>query len=218
MFRPRRATFTPSALWNDLSPVEWLIRKLSGNSHMQPATWLVSREVTEEAGPWDTRLSSDDDGEYFCRALMASDGVRFVPEARVYYRISGSGRLSHIGQSTRKMEAMWLSMRLHMRYLRSLEDSSRVRDACVAYMRTWLPAFYPERPDIVEEMHRCARELGGRLEPPRFSWKYEWIRRVFGREQAKKAQVVLRELKWNFLRRCDQALCSLEGERGRACS
>ena len=32
---------------------------------MQTATWLVSRELTEAAGPWDTRLLGDDDGEYF---------------------------------------------------------------------------------------------------------------------------------------------------------
>ena len=37
--------------------------KMGQNLHMQTATWLVSRELTEAAGPWDTRLSLDDDGE-----------------------------------------------------------------------------------------------------------------------------------------------------------
>ena len=50
------------------------------NLHMQTATWLTSRELAEAAGPWDTRLLSDDDGEYFCRVLLASEGTRFVPE------------------------------------------------------------------------------------------------------------------------------------------
>ena len=54
-----------------LSPVEWLIRKMGQNLHMPPATWLVSRELAEAAGPWDIRLSFDDDGEYFCRAVVA---------------------------------------------------------------------------------------------------------------------------------------------------
>src|SRR5205814_1114554 len=60
-YRTRKASFTPSALWCDLPPAEWLFRKLDQNLYMQPATWLVSRELSEAAGPWDTRLSLDDD-------------------------------------------------------------------------------------------------------------------------------------------------------------
>ena len=48
------------------APTEWLIRKWEGHLHVQTATWLVSRELTEAAGPWDPRLVVDDDGEYFC--------------------------------------------------------------------------------------------------------------------------------------------------------
>jgi len=59
------------------------VPQLGQNLYMQTATWLVSRELTEAAGPWDTRLLGDDDGEYFCRVLLASNGVRFVPEAKV---------------------------------------------------------------------------------------------------------------------------------------
>ncbi len=78
MHRPYRAAFRPSPLWQDLLPAEWLMRKMEGNIYMQTATWLVSRELAEAAGPWDTRLLGDDDGEFFCRVLLASKGTRFV--------------------------------------------------------------------------------------------------------------------------------------------
>src|SRR5438445_7470894 len=42
-FRTRRARFVRNALWEDLSPAEWLLRKMGQNLHMQNATWLVSR-------------------------------------------------------------------------------------------------------------------------------------------------------------------------------
>src|SRR5206468_5993044 len=125
LYRYYRAEFIPTALWCDLSPTEWLLRKMGQNLHMQTATWLVSRELTEAVGPWNTRLLGDDDGEYFCRVLLASDGTRFVPEARVYYRAAGSSSLSYIGRSDRKLEAQWRSMPLHIGYLRSLEDTPR---------------------------------------------------------------------------------------------
>ena len=88
-YRTERARFIPTSLWQDLTPVEWLLRKMGEDQHMQTATWLTSRELAEAAGSWDTRLLSDDDGEYFCRVLLASEGSRFVPEAEC---ITGSLR------------------------------------------------------------------------------------------------------------------------------
>jgi len=209
--RPHRAHFSPTALWSDLSPSEWLIRKMEQNLHMQTATWLVSRALTVAAGPWDTRLLGDDDGEYFCRVLLQSDGVRFSPAAKVFYRMSGSGRLSYIGRSARKMEAQFHSMQLHIRYLLSIEDSARARAACVKYLQTWLITFYPAKLDIVNRAERLAADLGGRLHTPRLSWKYEWVRRLFGWRLAKTAQLYLPQLKWSLLAQWDRLLFSFEG-------
>jgi len=209
LYRYYRARFVPTPLWSDLSKTEWLFRKMSLNLHMQTATWLVSRELTEAAGPWNTNLLGDDDGEYFCRVLLASNGVRFVPEARVYYRASGAGSLSHIGNSDRKRDAQWVSMELHMRYLRSLEDAPRTRAACVTYMQNWLNFFYPERLDLVERMQSVARELGGELQMPRLSWKYSWIESLFGQNAGRSAQIALPRLKWSLLRSYDKVLFRL---------
>ncbi len=65
MQRSSRAKFVPSGLWCNLSSAEWLIRKMSENTYMQTATWLVSRELTEAAGPWDTRLLGDETASTF---------------------------------------------------------------------------------------------------------------------------------------------------------
>jgi len=205
-YRHSRARFTPTALWADLTPAEWLLRKLALNLHMQTATWLVSRELTEAAGAWNTQLLGDDDGEYFCRVLLASTGVRFVRNARVYYRASGAGSLSYIGTSDRKRDAQWHSMKLHIQYLRSLEDTPRTRAACVTYMQNWLISFYPERADLMEQMQVYAHELDGALEIPRFPWKYEWIAALFGVHAARRAQILLPQWKWSALRSSDMVL------------
>ena len=101
-YRWYRAEFVPTDLWRNLSPAEWLRCKMGGNLFMQTATWLVSRELSEAAGPWDIGMLSDDDGEYFCRVLLNSDGVRFVPESRIYYRAFGYDSLAYcVGASKR---------------------------------------------------------------------------------------------------------------------
>src|SRR5438552_1635687 len=100
-YRTKNISIAPTALWHDLSPTEWLVRKMSLNLHMQTATWLVSRELTMDAGAWDTRLLSDDDGEYF---ILASDSIKFVPVAMIYYRMAGFSSLGSVGSSRAKLE------------------------------------------------------------------------------------------------------------------
>jgi glycosyltransferase involved in cell wall biosynthesis len=212
-YRSRRARFVYNSLCQDLSPVEWLLRKMGENLHMQTATWLTSRELTEAAGPWDTRLLSDDDGEYFCRVLLASEGTRYVSGTGVFYRVTTTTRLSHIGNSDEKKHAMIRSMKLHIQYLRSLEDSERVRKACLTYMQNWYHNFYPERPDLVAELQAVAAQLQGRLEEPRLRWKYAWMKPVFGWKAAKWAQTSLPQLKASYSRNCDQAMYRLEESR-----
>jgi glycosyltransferase involved in cell wall biosynthesis len=209
-YRTSKARFAPTSLYQDLSPVEWLVRKLTENLHMQTGTWLTSRELSDAAGPWDTRLMSDDDGEYYCRVLLASAGTKFVSDAKVFYRVTSSARWSHIGTSDKKKDAMLLSMKLHIQYLRSLEESDRVRKACLTYMQNWLDSFYPERPDIVQELHAIAAELHGHLEVPRLRWKYAWIEPVFGRNAAKRAQMMLPLWKASLLQSWDKIMYRLE--------
>jgi glycosyltransferase involved in cell wall biosynthesis len=212
-YRTRDAQFVHNSLWEDLSPTEWIFRKLRDNIHMQNATWLVGREVAEAAGPWDERLHYDQDGEFFCRVLMASEGTRFVPGTGIFYRASGTNQITYIGNSDKKKDSLLLSMKLHVQYLRSLEDSDRVRKACVNYLQTWYENFYPERPDIVAELQSLASQLQGRLEEPRLRWKYAWMRPLFGWKAAKWAQKALPQVKGSCVRYCDKARYKLESRK-----
>jgi hypothetical protein len=195
-----------------------LLRKMDQNVFMQTGAWLVSRELTETAGLWDVRLLGDDDGEYFCRVLLASDAVRFVPDAKVYYRAFRYNSLSYIGRFPEKIEAHWLSMQLHIRYLRSLEESPRVHRACAEFLSASMISFYPDRLDIVAQAQQMAAEMGVELGLPTLSWKYEWIRGLFGWQWAKPAQVQARKFRWWLQRHLDKTLFHVENFRDRLTS
>ena len=210
MYRVSKAEFSRTSLWCDLSPVEWLMRKMGQNLHMPPATWLVPRELAEAAGPWDTRLSLDDDGEYFSRVILASNAIRFVPDAKAFYRASGFGSLSSIDESDKKLVSQFLSMLLHVGYVRSLEDSERVRTACLNYLQRRFHRFYPERVAFVEQLQQIAGNLGGRLEPPQLWWKYSWIQKVFGWKAAKRAGRYYNRCKSAAVRFWDKILFHVE--------
>jgi len=213
-YRTCKGRFISSALCESLSPAEWLFRKLNYNLHMQNATWLVSRELMEAAGPWNEELAYDQDGEYFARIIVASEGVRFVPGPAVFYRLRGGKRISYVGRSQRKKESLFASMKLHIGYLRSLEESDRVRKACVIYMQNWYRNFYPDCTKIMTELQDLAANLGGHLKKPRISWKYAWIIPVLGYDCAARAQELLPELKTKCLRDWDRVVYRLETQVG----
>lgn len=211
MSRVNGARFRRTALWQDLAPVEWLLVQLEQNLHMQTATWLVHRELATAAGPWDVRLAAAacDDGEYFSRVILASEGVRFVPDARVFYRVVGNDRLSYVGRSERKMEALLFGLQLYFENLRARDDSPRVRAACVRYLQTTLNDLCPDSAVVMDKAQVMAGSCGGRLSEPTLPRKYALVQRALGRTQAKRVQLGYNGLKSSMFRSFDAALFRL---------
>jgi hypothetical protein len=131
----------------------------------------------------------------------------------VYYRVSGGGTVSNVGFSDRKLNDQWRSVQAHIGYLRSLEDSAAARAACVAFLQTWLPYFYPQRPDIVTRAQESAKELGGRLETPKLRRKYVWIGALLGRRLGRRAEVLLPRVRSWFTRSLDWVLLCIGGRK-----
>ena len=70
--------------------------------------------------------------------------------------------------------------------------------------------FHPENPHIVRQAQQIAEELGYQLGAPHLSWKYEWIKALFGWELAKPVQVHARRVRWTLAAAVDKALYHLE--------
>jgi glycosyltransferase involved in cell wall biosynthesis len=203
---PQRMAFRPDSLWEDLPPVEWILRKFTDGVWMNPAVWLVSRRLAELAGPWDERLSrsGDDDGEYMCRLVKASQLVHFVPEARAYYRIGNPGSLGLGSKKTGDaLEAFLLATSLCIDHLISMEDSDRTRHASLQYLQI-LFHYFVEDTRLSSRARELARSLGGELAEPRGGLKYSLVRRVAGESRAKRLKYALASRKLKFLRVLEQ--------------
>ena len=194
---PQKAKFTPHVLWQDLEPVDFLINKFTHNDWLNPGVWLVSRRLTELAGPWDERLSLDDDGEYFARVVAMCERVKFVPQALVYYRMGNVGSLSR-SVSDRACDSLLRSLSLSIGYLRSLEDSDRTRAAGVELLQTCLDlsnCFFPNNETLFRRANNLAGELGASLARPRMRWKYVLIKTLFGIKVATRMKTVVSNTK-----------------------
>jgi len=177
-WRPGKAKFVRTAIWEDLEPLDYLLRSFSQNLWMSPAAWLVRRDLTEWAGPWDERLSLNDDGEYFCRVVSVSERVQFVADARCYYRQSGSAQLSRTFDR-RALQSFALSLSLSVDGLLSLEDSSRTRLAALQFVEHSSPYFNPHSIDLLEPL---ADRLGGVIRVPPTNLKGRIARAVLGED------------------------------------
>ena len=188
-YRTEKAKLFHSPLCRDLKPLEYFFIKFSGNTYFQSSSWLVSRRLTELAGPWWDLRSSDDDGEYFCRVVAAAEGIHFVPEARCYWRVGNQGSFSEAWKKSAVVQdATFQSMRRCIEHFRKLEDSEQSRAACVKFLQDRLVYFYPVNKELVNRMHELVRELGGVLSPPPLAWKYKLIGNLLGPNAARRAQ------------------------------
>lgn len=214
-FRREKAIFIPNSLWQDLEPTEWIMRKFTDNVWFNPTTWLVSRKLTELAGPWDERLTSsgDDDGEYVCRVVSLSERVLFIPDAKCYYRVGNLGSLNW--KSTKSLEPLFHSLSLSIDRLRVLEDSKRTRAAGVQLLQWWLPYFYPDRDGMLIKINKLANNLGGDLAPLDLGWKYNWIQKIFGWKIAMTAISKWRKSKMLLMKNWDKLLYHI-GKRRKA--
>lgn len=184
---PECAYFGPMPSWQELNPRDFLVRKLSDieriNWHTVVHSWLVSRTIAELGGPWDVRLQkTDDDGEYSCRLVAASDSVLFVPEARCYYRKGLAGSLSATRTNLKDEE---LLLRLLFDRLLSLEDSNETREACVRFLELWAREFYLKNPETVGVVSAMANYLDRPMVSVPISKKFYFAEKMLGWKAAR---------------------------------
>jgi glycosyltransferase involved in cell wall biosynthesis len=105
--------------------VEFLIRLYAGEDTLPGYggmvalhSWLTPRGLIEKAGPWNENLTVDDDGEFFCRVVLASEAINYSNKGIAYYR-KYNDRSSLSAQKTRKAsESMVQAIDLKMEHLK----------------------------------------------------------------------------------------------------
>jgi len=161
---PSSAVFAPYPNHRDLTGVEFLQLCYEQETMMQPAAWLSPRSLLDKVGPWDERLSLNDDGEYFTRVVLASRGILFCPGSRTAYRSGLPGSLSR-GRSRRHLESAFLALDSICTRLLAADSSDRSR-AAAAYAWKWLAfELYPGAVSLSAEALARSDALGGSQRP-----------------------------------------------------
>ena len=184
---PAAAVFTPEDNWRDSEPLDWLALNFAGRGMMPPAAWLVPRTLADAAGPWDERLTLNDDGEYFCRILVRSAAVLFCPGARTFYRSNLPGSLSR-RRSAAAWRSAFLSHELCVNHVLATEDSARTRRACADLYQRLAYAMFPDCPALVAACETRARAFGGSAARPGGGRAFRFLARAAGWKLARRLQ------------------------------
>ena len=177
---PAAARFVDTAVFRDFAPVDFLVLAGDTGAMMHPSSWLLPRAMADQAGPWDESLSLNDDGEYFCRVLLASPGLAYCADGRSYYRSGLAGSLSQ-QRSERARRSQFRSLELITKYLRGVEDSPRTRQAAANYYQRFVHDFFPAPADLMAAAIARVAALGGStLGPPPMGPQTAWLAGILG--------------------------------------
>ena len=157
----REAAFGVPRVAADVDPVEWLLRECAGGGPMlQPGLWLVPRRLVDAAGPWDERLTLNNDFEYFVRVLLTSREVRFCEGARLYYRSGNPTSLASV-RSRRAWQSQLLSIALGVEAIESRSGDPRVARVGADLFQQLAFDAYLEDADVAREAEARAAARGG---------------------------------------------------------
>ncbi len=67
-------------------PSDMLVDMYLNHVCLYPHCYLVSKQLLEKSGLWDTSLVQDEDGDFFSRIIVCADKILFTPDTKVYYR------------------------------------------------------------------------------------------------------------------------------------
>ena len=141
------------------TPVEWL----RSERMMIPAGWLGTRTLFQSISGWDESLLINQDGEYFTRAIAASEGIVFEPETRVYYRSGVSGSVSHF--KPEKAPSLFKSCESFERVALSIGSRQEVGPLISNKYQGFIYRVYPLVPDLRQAARTKIKAFGKPTRP-----------------------------------------------------
>ena len=148
-------------------PLKFLVNLYGGfdlrGGMIQPNAFLTHRSIVEKAGLWNEKLKLDDDGEFFCRIILNSDGIVYSNEVMNYYRKFKQTISLSSSNSETAYESSFLSALLkHEHLLRYCSDKQLIPFIHTAtYRMLWELKLkvYPCYMNLYREVNRVLKTL-----------------------------------------------------------
>jgi glycosyltransferase involved in cell wall biosynthesis len=190
--------------YNDghFEPVDFLIKLYGGpvigqefGGMIQPNAWLTPRGVIDKAGFWNEMRSPDDDGEFFCRAILASNGVCYAAGAVNYYRKFTAGESLSGQRNLEACKSILAITDLKAQHLLGSNSEGVVKTVLSRLYWENAYGFYPAFKSLSKEAENKAKSLAPhfKFQPYRTGVKH-FISKVLGWKAVKYIQFLINEV------------------------
>jgi glycosyltransferase involved in cell wall biosynthesis len=132
------------------------------NGMIQPNAFLVPKKIAEAVGPYNLSISPapDEDGEYFCRVMLAAGKIYYAKEGTNYYRRPVNANASLSRQvSHHHAQGGLRSLILIAKHVLAAEDSNRVRQIMASHFAGYIYQ-YSNYSDLVRMAEAEIEKLG----------------------------------------------------------
>lgn len=135
-------------LFDSDDPAEFLINLWGGNSQgasmIQTNAWLIPRTLINRNSLWEEFYSPDDDGEYFSRLLLSSEGLIYTKGCYNYYRKFTTSQSLSNRNSLKALEGCFKSINLKKKSLLSKTKNPRAKLAIAKQLIDLAVSAYPK--------------------------------------------------------------------------
>lgn len=177
-------------------PAEFLINLLGGkgeSNFIQTNCWLVPRAILDKAGGWRNYRCPDDDGEFFARVLLASDGIVYVPGALNYYRRDKRVHKLSSNSNQKFIQNTLLTIDLKYHYLKGIINSKKLKKAFAKQYLDFAIYNYPQHKKLSCIAFKRYKRMNESAELPLLGGKIiESIKTIFGWKAARVIKFYLR--------------------------
>lgn len=190
---PNQASF----IFSTNKPLDFLVNLWGGNgpsNFIQTNCWLVPRHLIGKVNGWRAYRCPDDDGEFFTRLILASEGIVYVPGVYNFYRVgSGANKLSGSRNRKHLMNTL-LTLDLKYRYLLQHGSHLQLNRAMAKQYLNFAVYNFPSQAVLSAVAIKRYKQLGVTVRPPLLGGKLvEGMKAVFGWRTVRFLQFYLRE-------------------------
>jgi glycosyltransferase involved in cell wall biosynthesis len=141
--------------------IDLLVDLWSSGEMFAASCYLVSRQLVQQAGPWNEELKKNQDGDFFVRVLMHARSVYFCDKAKVYYR---TGSYSSVSKDNSKAKLIsLLESFIGYKKILKYEDSQRTRMALARNFSLFCYLYNSKYPDLCKRARHEVKALGVKM-------------------------------------------------------
>jgi glycosyltransferase involved in cell wall biosynthesis len=165
------------------------------SNFIQTNCWLIPITVIKSSGFWRNYRCPDDDGEYFARVILNSQGIIYTPEAINFYH-TDPGTANFLSQSKKRkyLQNTLLTIDLKYNYLMNFGAHSQLKKAIATQYLNFAIFNFPGQLILSRIAYKRYKMLSESIELPLLGGRFiELIKHLFGWRIARVLRFYLNE-------------------------